>query len=192
VAGIPLTIASGAIIKKFGNCNVIVFALALYSLRLLGYSFIESPLESLFFEILKPFGNSLLLIAAMTYAKNNADIENMASLEGVMGALYFGVGKAMGSLVGGLVIEDIGVRNTFRSFSVVALVTASVYFCFTHVHEKRSKKDAQKDAEAVVAQNPDQTDKGNKSEDVQKEVMKTEKAQVKVEVEVKTEDTRCT
>jgi len=167
-------------------------------LRLLGYSFIESPLESLFFEILKPFGNSLLLIAAMTYAKNNADIENMASLEGVMGALYFGVGKAMGSLVGGLVIEDIGVRNTFRSFSVVALVTASVYFCFTHVHEKRSKKEAQKDAEAivgqvVVAQNPDQTEKGNKDEDVQREVvMKTEKAEVKVEVEVKTEDTRCT
>merc|ERR1712073_103545 len=197
VAGIPLTIASGAIIKKFGNCNVIVFALALYSLRLLGYSFIESPLESLFFEILKPFGNSLLLIAAMTYAKNNADIENMASLEGVMGALYFGVGKAMGSLVGGLVIEDIGVRNTFRSFSVVALVTASVYFCFTHVHEKRSKKEAQKDAEAVVgqvvAQNSDQTDKGNKDEDVQREVvMKTEKAEVKIEVEVKTDDTRCT
>ena len=85
-------------IWSFRNCNVIVFALALYSLRLLGYSFIESPLESLFFEvisiifyshystlyilqILKPFGNSLLLIAAMTYAKNNADIENMASLE---------------------------------------------------------------------------------------------------------------
>ena len=115
-----------------------------------------------------------------------------------MGALYFGVGKAMGSLVGGLVIEDIGVRNTFRSFSVVALVTASVYFCFTHVHEKRSKKEAQKDAEAVVgqvvAQNPDQTEKGNKDEDVhvQKEVIKIEKAEVKVEVEVKTEDTRCT
>ena len=113
-----------------------------------------------------------------------------------MGALYFGVGKAMGSLVGGLVIEDIGVRNTFRSFSVVALVTASVYFCFTHVHEKRSKKEAQKDAEAVVgqvvAQNPDQTDDGNKDEAVLKDVMKTEKAEVKIEVEVKTEDTRCT
>ena len=114
-----------------------------------------------------------------------------------MGALYFGVGKAMGSLVGGLVIEDIGVRNTFRSFSVVALVTASVYFCFTHVHEKRSKKEAQKDAEAVVgqvvAQNPKQTQNESKDEDVQREVvMKTEKAEVKVEVEVKTEDTRCT
>merc|ERR1719225_16125 len=148
VAGIPLTIASGAIIKKFGNCNVIVFALALYSLRLLGYSFIESPLESLFFEILKPFGNSLLLIAAMTYAKNNATIETMASLEGVMGALYFGIGKAVGSLVGGLVIDDLGVRNTFRSFSILSLITASVYFCFTYVHEKKHKESQNTDNEA--------------------------------------------
>ena len=88
----------------FRNCNVIVFALALYSLRLLGYSFIESASQSLFLEVrdfiflslcfldgslnllfliqvLKPFGNSLLVIAAMTYAKNNASIETMASLE---------------------------------------------------------------------------------------------------------------
>ena len=34
-----------------------------------------------FLQVLKPFGNSLLMIAAMTYAKNNADIETMASLE---------------------------------------------------------------------------------------------------------------
>ena len=33
------------------------------------------------FQVLKPFGNSLLMIAAMTYAKNNADISTMASLE---------------------------------------------------------------------------------------------------------------
>ena len=98
----------------------------------------------MFFEVLKPFGNSLLMIAAMTYAKNNADIETMASLEGVMGGLYFGIGKALGSLVGGLAIEDIGVRNTFRCFSVTSLVTASVYFCFTFFMEKRAKMSADK------------------------------------------------
>ena len=35
----------------FRNNNVIVLALALYCLRLLGYSFINSPMESLFFEV---------------------------------------------------------------------------------------------------------------------------------------------
>merc|ERR1712039_168151 len=87
----------------------------------------------------KPFGNSLLMIAAMTYAKNNADISTMASLEGVMGALYFGVGKALGSLVGGLAIEELGVRNTFRCFSMGSFVAASIYLCFTLLYERRMR-----------------------------------------------------
>ena len=77
----------------------------------------------------------------MTYAKNNADIETMASLEvgsykskflilnatmplffkGVMGALYFGIGKAAGSLIGGLVIEDIGVNIITQRIKKVIL-----------------------------------------------------------------------
>jgi len=150
VAGIPLTIGSGAIIRRLGNTNVIVVALALYCLRLLGYSIINSPLQSLGFEILKPFGNSLLMIAAMTYAKNNADISNMASLEGVMGALYFGIGKALGSLTGGLAIERIGVRNTFRTFSLVSLVAASVYLCFTLLHDRRKVLDNISDVEKAL------------------------------------------
>ena len=81
VAGIPLTIASGAIIRRFGTTNVIILALFLYSVRLLGYSFLTTATQSLIFEVLKPFGNSLLMIAAMTYAKDNADISTMASLE---------------------------------------------------------------------------------------------------------------
>jgi len=139
IAGVPLTIGSAFIIGRLGNNNVIVLALGLYCLRLLGYSFINSPMESLFFEVLKPFGNSLLMIAAMTYAKNNADISTMASLEGVMGALYFGVGKALGSLVGGLAIEELGVRNTFRCFSMGSFVAASIYLCFTLLYERRMR-----------------------------------------------------
>ena len=115
VAGIPLTIASGAIIKKFGYVELI-FILYLLAITLFqklqchcicsGIIFPETagiffhwkcftvtlfwgqwlhnldPSIKLFWiQVLKPFGNSLLVIAAMTYAKNNASIETMASLE---------------------------------------------------------------------------------------------------------------
>ena len=68
-----------------------------------------------------------------------------------MGALYFGIGKAAGSSIGGLVIEDIGVRNTFRCFSVVSLVTAPVYFAFTHLLERRKKTEPEADPEPNIA-----------------------------------------
>ena len=66
-----------------------------------------------------------------------------------MGALYFGVGKSMGSLVGGLVIEELGVRNTFRIFGCLALVAASLYFTFTFTWERRRPgEDPEKDSAA--------------------------------------------
>ena len=68
-----------------------------------------------------------------------------------MGALYFGVGKAAGSLVGGLVIDDLGVRNTFRCFSILSLATAFIYFCFTYVHEKKLKTAQNADTEAGIS-----------------------------------------
>ena len=56
-----------------------------------------------------------------------------------MGGLYFGVGKALGSLFGGLLIEAIGERNTFRCFSALSLSAGFVYFLFTLILEKRMK-----------------------------------------------------
>lgn len=187
IAGVPLTIGSGYIIRKLGNNNVIVLALALYSFRLLGYSFINSPMESLFFEFLKPFGNSLLMIAAMTYAKSNADISTMASLEGVMGALYFGVGKALGSLSGGLAIESIGVRNTFRCFSVASLVAASVYLCFTLLYDKRQRQE--KGHEKDLEEEADEGQTGKKDSEITAE---NSSLQVGEPEGLKDEETRCT
>jgi len=179
IAGVPLTIGSAFIIGRLGNNNVIVLALALYCLRLLGYSFINSPMESLFFEVLKPFGNSLLMIAAMTYAKNNADISTMASLEGVMGALYFGVGKALGSLVGGLAIEEIGVRNTFRCFSLGSFVAASVYLCFTLLYGRRMR--IAKEGEEEEGKKEASTDgKNDNEEEKGKEVTMSDKVNASV------------
>merc|ERR1719186_1993934 len=81
----------------------------------------------------------------------------MASLEGVMGALYFGVGKALGSLIGGLAIDAIGVRNTFRCFSIASLVAASVYLLFTSMWDKRKKvvQDVEKNSDDKTDVNVD-------------------------------------
>ena len=103
-----------------------------------------------------------------------------------MGALYFGIGKAAGSLIGGLVIEEIGVRNTFRCFSVVSLVTASVYFAFTHVLEKRKKPKSDPELNIATITNGI----AKKTENVAK--MDSEiTEEVKIE-KLKEEETRCT
>ena len=77
-----------------------------------------------------------------------------------MGALYFGVGKSMGSLVGGLVIEELGVRNTFRVFGCLALVAASLYFLFSYTWQRRRPgEDVEKDSSTVTDQEGSDGDK---------------------------------
>ena len=112
----------------------------------------------------------------------------MNFVKGVMGALYFGIGKAAGSLIGGLVIEDIGVRNTFRCFSVVSLVTASVYFAFTHVLEKRKKTEPKADPELNIATITNEITK--KTENVAKKDSEITE-EVKIE-KMEEEESRCT
>ena len=124
------------------------------------------------------------MIAAMMYAKDHADIETMASLEveinlsrpvdqrllqGLMGALYFGVGKSVGSLVGGLLIEELGVRNTFRCFGALSLGAASAYFLFTFLWEKRRRDGAEereRDTEADGEQESNQGDVIKKNDEL--------------------------
>jgi hypothetical protein len=47
-----------------------------------------------------------------------------------MGALYFGVGKALGGLAGGLAMKELGNRVTFRLFALLAFLSALVYLLF--------------------------------------------------------------
>ena len=103
-----------------------------------------------------------------------------------MGALYFGVGKAAGSLVGGLVIDDLGVRNTFRCFSILSLAAASIYFCFTYVHEKKLKAEQKGDTEAGIS-----VIGGNNQEKKATSMKKSDISDVKLE-ESNQNDSRCT
>ena len=49
-------------------------------------------------------------------------------LQGLVGAVFEGIGVSMGSLIGGILMQNIGGSGTFRLFSVAA------FFCFiSHV-----------------------------------------------------------
>ena len=87
-----------------------------------------------------------------------------------MGALYFGVGKSAGSLFGGLIIDHIGERNTFRCFSTVSLVTASVYFCFTFFMDKRRKEEDTEAYNVTKDANNDDEHRVNKKNSVSNDI----------------------
>lgn len=93
IAGIPLLVMSGPIIKRIGHANVIFIGFIFYGIRLLGYSLIYNPWHCLIFEAMESVTSSLSFTAAVTYAAKLSSITTDTSIQGMLGGLYYGVGK---------------------------------------------------------------------------------------------------
>ncbi|XP_077263889.1 uncharacterized protein LOC143898355 [Temnothorax americanus] len=140
IAGIPLLALSGPIISKIGHANVLFIGFVFYAIRLVGYSLIYDPWLTLIFEALESVTTSLSFTAAVTYAAKLSTTSTDSSIQGLLGGIYYGVGKGSGSLIGGYLIKYFGTRPTYRIFAVVTLVTGIIYFIFNMTYlRKRSQ-----------------------------------------------------
>ncbi|KAL4712762.1 hypothetical protein ACJJTC_008059 [Scirpophaga incertulas] len=130
VAGLPLLVLSGPIIRKIGHANVIFIGFVFYAIRLLGYSLIYNPWLCLIFEALESVTSSLSFTAAVTYAARLSSTTTDTSVQGLLGGLYYGVGRGAGSLIGGYLMKYFGTRPTYQIFAASTLLTGCIYFLF--------------------------------------------------------------
>ncbi|KAJ8941442.1 hypothetical protein NQ318_016074 [Aromia moschata] len=152
IIGIPLLVLSGPIVKKLGHANVIFIGFIFYTIRLLGYSLIYNPWLCLIFEAMESITFGLSFTAAVTYAAKLSTVTTDTSIQGMLGGLYYGVGKGVGSLIGGYLIKPIGIRHTFQTFAVMVTVVGIIYCAFYHLYLKKNpsqgtditKKDVEK------------------------------------------------
>lgn len=158
ILGIPLLVLSGPIIKRIGHANVIFIGFMFYAIRLLGYSLIYNPWLCLIFEAMESITFSLSFTAAVTYAAKLSTVTTDTSIQGMLGGLYYGVGKGAGSLVGGYLINAISIRSTLQVFAVFTTITGFIYLAFYHFYMKHrpsdgtdiTKRDAEKPPQGFV------------------------------------------
>merc|ERR1712083_215286 len=108
----------------------------------IGYSYLQNPKHVYPYEALEGFTMALMMTSAVTYVAKISTPTTIASVMGLMGSLFFGLGKGSGSLVGGLLMSRVGTRWTFRLLAGVAGVCAVGYTTFQvfYVVPKRSKQ----------------------------------------------------
>ncbi|KMQ90849.1 macrophage mhc class i receptor 2-like protein [Lasius niger] len=137
IASIPLLALSGPIISKIGHANVLFIGFVFYAVRLCGYSLVYDPWLTLIFEALESVTSSLSFAAAVTYAAKLSTISTDSSIQGLLGGVYYGVGKGFGSLIGGFLMKTFGTRPTYQIFAVVTLVTGIIYLIFNMTYLKK-------------------------------------------------------
>ncbi|KAF4523119.1 hypothetical protein B566_EDAN003134 [Ephemera danica] len=130
LAGLPLLALSGPIIEALGHANVICLGFVFYAVRLVGYSLLWNPWLCLLFEAMEGVTSSLTFTAVVTYGARLSNPSTDSSVQGLIGGIYYGVGKGGGSLIGGFLIKAVGARPTYQLFAVASAGFSVIYFLF--------------------------------------------------------------
>ncbi|XP_023211758.1 major facilitator superfamily domain-containing protein 6-like [Centruroides sculpturatus] len=125
---LPFFFFAGEIIKKLGYVNTISLTLFSFSIRYLLYSVINDPWLVLPVELLQGPTFGIFYAAMTSYANMMAPAGTEATMQGILGGIFEGLGIAAGSLLGGLNIDYNGSHDTFRKAGLIAILC-----CLLHV-----------------------------------------------------------
>lgn len=131
ISSVPFLYGSDKITGTIGHVHVIVLAFFAYSIRLVGYSLIESPWWCFPFEALESIAVHLMWVAAATYCAILAPRGLLATLLGVCSVAHYSVGRGSGSFAGGHLIGKFGITSSFRIMGMIAVISG-LWYAFLH------------------------------------------------------------
>ena len=143
---------AGWLERKLGHVPILIIGLTCYSIRLLGYSFATTAIHVLLLETLEGITTSLLVVVITTYSTVLSTHDLVATMQATWAALHFAVGRALGSAIGGFLMESLGPSPTYRIWSCIALFAAFaylvVYLRWFRANELERRRLAKKEAAA--------------------------------------------
>ncbi|KAL3880671.1 hypothetical protein ACJMK2_032893 [Sinanodonta woodiana] len=132
---------AGDIIKKVGQTKCLYLALAAFAIRFFAHSFITNPWYALPIETLHGITFGLMYAAASSYGSVIAPPGMSATVQGLVGGVYFGLGKGIGSLVTGKLFDQkeglLGQVWTFRLYGFVSIFTLVIYLLYNLCFDKQ-------------------------------------------------------
>ncbi|XP_043492952.1 major facilitator superfamily domain-containing protein 6 [Polistes fuscatus] len=128
LAELPFNFLSGSILKKFGHINVMSLVLLIYAIRFMAYSVISNPWLFLPLEIFHGPSFGLCWPTMVSYGDKVTPPGTQATIQGLIGAIFEGIGASSGTLLCGWIMDVYGGVITFRVFSVGALVWLSIFW----------------------------------------------------------------
>ncbi|XP_074032997.1 sugar baby transporter isoform X2 [Leptinotarsa decemlineata] len=124
----PFFFLSGKIIKKLGHIHTMSLVLFAVGMRFILYSVVSNPWYFLPIELMNGITFGLFFACMASYASIIAPAGTEATMQGLVGAVFEGVGVSLGSLLAGWTYKNLGGPLTFRYFGYGAFVA-----CVLHV-----------------------------------------------------------
>jgi PPP family 3-phenylpropionic acid transporter len=121
VTELPVFFFGNRLVKRFGSKELFLFALVLLGIRSLCFAWASVPFAVL---IVQGLGGAIfpaMWVAGVSYADEQAPAGLKSTAQGLFGAVSFGFGSAVGGLIGGPLLENIGGRGMFLVFGLIIL-----------------------------------------------------------------------
>jgi len=125
---LPFNFISGNILRKVGHINVMSLVLLVYAIRFMVYSLISNVWMILFVELLHGPSFGLCWPTMVSYGDKVSPSGTKATIQGLVGAVFEGIGVAFGSLICGHLMHRYDGVITLRIFSSGALMWLTSYW----------------------------------------------------------------
>ncbi|XP_065666043.1 major facilitator superfamily domain-containing protein 6 isoform X4 [Hydra vulgaris] len=130
---------SGYLIDKFGHIKLICWALGSYVISFFCYASLKNPWWAIPIEVAQGLIYATSWSTCITYLSEATPQNTAATMQGILQAVYWGLGTGSGAIFGGSLINLIGVRNTFIVEGITSLIIFALY-CLLQVTICRKEK----------------------------------------------------
>jgi len=125
---LPFFFLSGKILKKIGHVNAMSLVLFTFGVRFTLYSFLKNPWWCLPIELLNGLTFGIFYSTMTSYASIVAPSGTEATVQGLVGAVFEGIGVSLGSFIGGVLFKNFSGATAFQVYGVGAWI-----LCVLHI-----------------------------------------------------------
>jgi PPP family 3-phenylpropionic acid transporter len=123
---LPVMLFSAPILRRFGNRSMLYFALAVIGTRNFIYAFVTDDTQILLVQIVHGLTFALVWLAGVNYAAIHAPKGLNATAQGLFSTVLLSVGFAVGNLICGTLIDQLGVQGMFAGMSTIVFTSLLV------------------------------------------------------------------
>ncbi|XP_055373866.1 major facilitator superfamily domain-containing protein 6-like [Condylostylus longicornis] len=127
IGEIPVFFWSGYLLKKFGHVNCMHIIIGAFVTRFFYYSILSNPWWVLPIESLNGITYGLMSATMASYANYISEPGMEATIQGLVGAFFQGVGVSIGNFVAGTLFEFFSGKTAFIIFGSVGLSSLIVH-----------------------------------------------------------------
>ncbi|XP_063608219.1 major facilitator superfamily domain-containing protein 6-like [Penaeus indicus] len=124
---LPFFFISGWFIKKLGHVHAMSLVIGMFGIRYILYYTIVNPWVFLPIELLNGFTFGIFYATMTSYASQVAPSGTEATMQGIVGAAFEGIGIAVGGFVGGSLFFTVGGSRTFLYTGIFNLLFAVLH-----------------------------------------------------------------